>query len=212
MDLGCDRFSNRSSLCREPGPLPVWPRLASRTAHHHLDRLSCPSSCRDAPLHPAQTPPSKRDNYYARYPRKCSSIGGFHVNYYHCHYFIWPRLSRIPPLSQGKRILRRLRVFLPHKRRDAPIASTSVKNRYVPEIKNEKNHWSIEPMVFIYSLLLNRIHIQLMRWLYFLYLIKITVSKLKMVLISNTLVFFRILYFRINNNSCFAWSHFNFSV
>ncbi len=40
-----------------------------------------------------------------------------------------------------------------------------------------------------YSLLLNRIHIQLMRWLYFLYLIKITVSKLKMVLISNTLVF-----------------------
>lgn len=149
MDLGCNRFSNRPSLCREPGPLPVRPRLASRTAHHHLDRLSCPSSCRDALLHPAQTSPSKRDGYYARYPRKCSFIGGFHVNYYHCHYFIWPRLSRISSLSKGKRILRRLRVFLPNQRRDAPIASPSVKNRCVPEIRNVKNHWSIEPMVFI---------------------------------------------------------------
>lgn len=40
-------------------------------------------------------------------------------------------------------------MFLPHQRRDAPIASPPVKNRYVPEIKNAKNHWSIEPMVFI---------------------------------------------------------------
>lgn len=211
MDHGCDRFSNRASLCRDPGPLPVWPRLPSRTAHHHLDGTSSSSSCRHALLYPAQTPPSKRDSYYARHPRKCSSIGGFHVNHYHCHHFIWARLSRISPLSQGERILRRLRVFLSHQRRDASIASALVKNGCVPEIRKAKNHWSIEPMVFIYSLLLNRIHIQLMRWLYFLYLIKITVSKLKMVLISNTLVFFRILYFRINNNSCFAWSHFNFS-
>lgn len=149
MDLGCNRFSNRPSLCREPGPLPVWPRLASRTPHHHLDRTSSSSSCRHALLYPAQPPPSKRDSYYARYPRKCSSIGGFHVNHYHCHYFIWPRLSRFSPLSQRKRILRRLRMFLPHQRRDAPIASTSVKNRCVPEIRNVKNHWSIEPMVFI---------------------------------------------------------------
>lgn len=182
MDHGCDRFSNRPSLCREPGPLPVWPRLASRTPHHHLDRLSCPSSCRDALLHPAQTPPSKRDSYYARYPRKCSSIGGFHVNYYHCHYFIWPRLSRIPPLSQGKRILRRLRVLLPHQRRDAPIASPSVKNRCVPEIRNVKNHWSIEPMVFLSSYLI-LYNIKILGSFDFIYLVNISISKFKMVFI-----------------------------
>lgn len=182
MDHGCDRFSNRASLCREPGPLPVWPRLASRTAHHHLDRLSCPSSSGHALLHPSQTPPSKRDSYYARHPRKRSSIGGFHVNHYHCHYFIWPRLSRIPPLSQGKRILRRLRVFLSYQRRNAPIASTSVKNRCVPEIRNVKNHWSIEPMVFLSSYLI-LYDIKILGSFDFFYLVNISISKFKMVFI-----------------------------
>lgn len=182
MDLGCDRFSNRPSLCREPGPLPVRPSLASRTPHHHLDHLSCPSSCRDALLHPAQTPPSKRDGYYAQHPRKRSSIGGLHVNHYHCHYFIWPRLSRIPPLSQGKRILRRLRVFLPYQRRNAPIASPSVKNRCVPEIKNAKNHWSNEPMVFLSSYLI-LYDIKILGSFDFFYLVNISISKFKMVFI-----------------------------
>ena len=182
MDHGCDRFSNRASLCRESGPLPVWPRLPSRTAHHHLDGTSSSSSCRHALLYPAQTPPSKRDSYYARHPRKCSSIGGFHVNHYHCHHLVWPRLSRIPPLSQGERILRRLRVFLPHQRRDAPIASTPVKNRYVPEIKNAKNHWSIEPMVFLSSYLI-LYDIKILGSFDFFYLVNISISKFKMVFI-----------------------------
>ena len=182
MDHGCDRFSNRASLCRELGPLPVWPRFASRTPHHHLDRVSCSSSCRYALLHPAQTPPSKRDSYYARYPSKCSFIGGFHVNHYHCHHFIWARLSRISPLSQGERILRRLRVFMPHQRRDAPIASTSVKNRCVPEISNAKNHWSIEPMVFLSSYLI-LYDIKILGSFDFIYLVNISISKFKMIFI-----------------------------
>lgn len=182
MDLGCDRFSNRTSLCRELGPLPVWSRLTSRTPHHHLDRLSCPSSCRDALLHPAQTPPSKRDSYYARHPRKCSSIGGFHVNHYHCHHFIWARLSRISSLYQGERILRRLRMFLPHQRRNAPIASPPVKNWCVPEIRNVKNHWSIEPMVFLSSYLI-LYDIKILGSFDFFYLVNISISKFKMVFI-----------------------------
>lgn len=73
-------------------------------------------------------------------------------------------------------------MFLSHQRQDASIASALVKNGCVPEIRKAKNHWSIEPMVFLSSYLI-LYNIKILGSFDFIYLVNISISKFKMILI-----------------------------